>query len=170
MKILFALWLAVGILPAAAQEPSPPTKPCAVDDVWMLQMQNPAREFAVRMSALQTVTLQDYDMRKDGKVQRVLEMTVETTGGNRARFFWEDTAEDLVKIPDEIEAKRREVEAAMKGLTGVERNDSKPARVQKDYPVTTHSGWAEFKLGTEGDVRHLHKELMQMWTGKKRDE
>ena len=55
-------------------------------------------------------------------------------------------------------------------MTGIERADNKPARVQKDYPVTTHTGWAEFKLCSESDVRSLHQQLMQMWTGQKRNE
>jgi hypothetical protein len=35
--------------------------------------------------------------------------------------------------------------------------------------VTTHGGWAEFKLASESEVLELHKQLMQMWTGKKRE-
>jgi hypothetical protein len=140
-----------------------------VKDVWVLQMQNPAREYAVRLEALQTVTLQDYDMRREGKVQRVVEMTVETMGGNQARFFWEDEAEPLVKLPNELEEKRQAVEEAVRDVVKIERADEKPCRVVKDYPVTTHGGWAEFKLASESDVRELHKQLMQMWTGKKRE-
>jgi len=157
---------------AAAQDRPPPSggpvcKP--VEDVWVLQMQNPQREYAVRMTALQAVTLQDYDVRREGEVQRVVDLTVETTGGNRARFFWEDEAKPLVKLSNELEQKRAEVEKAVREVTGVERTDDKEARVTKDYPVTTHSAWAEFKLSSEGDVRELHKQLMQMWTGKKRE-
>lgn len=140
-----------------------------VKDVWVLQMDNPAREYAVRLEALQTVTLQDYDMRREGKVQRVVEMTVETMGGNQARFFWEDEAEPLVKLPNELEEKRQAVEEAVRDVVKIERADEKPCRVVKDYPVTTHGGWAEFKLASESDVRELHKQLMQMWTGKKRE-
>jgi hypothetical protein len=156
---------------SAQDKPPPPGGPVCkpVEDVWVLQMQNPQREYAVRMTALQAVTLQDYDVRREGEVQRVLELTVETTGGNRARFFWEDEAQPLVKLSNELEQKRAEVEKAVREVTGVERNDDKAARVTKDYPVTTHSAWAEFKLCSEGDVRELHKQLMQMWTGKKRE-
>ena len=179
MKALFPipfLLLAAAATGPAQEPPAPPpsgpvSKP--VEDVWVLQMQNPPREYAVRMTALQSVTLQEYDMRRDGQVQRVVEMTVETTGGNRARFFWEDEGKPLVKLPDELERKRAEVEKAVQQVTGVQRNDTgqgdRPARVLKDYPVTTHSEWAEFKLCNEGDVRELHQQLMQMWTGRKRE-
>lgn len=167
-------WLATFVLLGAtgwarAQEgaPSAPT-PQVARDVWILQMDNPKREYAVRLGALQTVTLQEFDMRKEGNVQRVVEMTIETAGGNQARFFWEDKPEPMVKLSGDLEEKRREVEAAMKEVTGAERTDNKPSRVQKDYPVTTHSGWAEFKLCTENDVKNLHQQLMQMWTGQKR--
>jgi hypothetical protein len=138
-------------------------------DVWVLQMRNPPREYAVRLESLQTVTLQDYDMRREGKLQRVVEVTVETTGGNQARFFWEDEAEPLVKLPDELEEKRQAVEKAVRDVVKVEEADEKTCRVVKDYPVTTHGGWAEFKLASESDARELHKQLMQMWTGKKRE-
>ena len=122
-------------------------------DVWVLQMQNPPREYAVRLESLQTGTLQDYDMRREGKLQRVVEVTVETTGGNQARFFWEDEAVPLVKLPDELEEKRQAVEKAVRDVVKVERADEKPCRVVKDYPVTTHGGWTEFKLASESDVR-----------------
>ena len=171
MKTLLLLAAGALVATAAAQQPPPPTGPVCkpVEDVWVLQMQNPPREYAVRMTALQAVTLQEYDMRREGEVQRIVELTMETTGGNRARFFWEDEAEPMVKLPDELERKRAEVQKAVAQATGVEINDSKATRVTKDYPVTTHSTWAEFKLCSEGDVRELHKQLMQMWTGKKRD-
>ena len=168
---LFCLALVVAVTATAQDNPAPPAGPVCkpVEDVWVLQMQDPQREYAVRMTALQAVTLQEYDMRREGKVQRVVELTVETTGGNRARFFWEDEAEPLINLPSELERKKAEVEKAVKQATGIERTDEKPTRVLKDYPVTTHSDWAEFKLCNEADVRELHKQLMQMWTGKKRE-
>ena len=178
MKLLFPILLLTmlaGVNAPAQDKPAPPAGPVIkpVEDVWVLQMQNPPREYAVRMTALQSVTLQEYDMRREGNVQRVVELTVETAGGNRARFFWEDEAEPLVKLPDELERKREEVEKAVQQVTGVKPDEpgqnGKPARVMKDYPVTTHSDWAEFKLCNEADVRELHKQLMQMWTGRKRE-
>lgn len=167
---LIPLSLLVAASNVLAQQATSPSKSFAVDDLWIIQMENPKCEYAVRMSALQTVTLQDYDARKDGKIRRVVEMTVETAGGNRARFFWEDDPEDIVKLPDELETKQREVQKAMEEVTGIESKDSKPRRVQKDYPTTTHSGVAEFKISTESDVRSLHRQLMQLWTGQKRNE
>lgn len=168
---LLGLPLVAAATALAQDNPAPAAGPVCkpVEDVWVLQMQEPRREYAVRMTALQAVTLQEYDMRREGKVQRVVEMTVETTGGNQARFFWEDEAESMVKLPDELEQKRQAVEDAVRDVVKVERADEKPCRVVKDYPVTTHGGWAEFKLSSESDVRELHKQLMQMWTGKKRE-
>jgi hypothetical protein len=166
-----ALILSAAATALAQNPPAPPSGPVGkpVEDVWVLQMQNPPREYAVRMTALQAVTVQEYDLRRDGGVHRVVELTVETTGGNRARFFWEDDAKPLVKLPDELEQKRAEVQKAVQQATGVEINDPKATRVTKDYPVATQSTWAEFKLCSESDVRELHQQLMQMWTGKKRD-
>jgi hypothetical protein len=171
MKHVVAILLAAAAAaPLVAQETSSTqTTYRPAKDVWVLQMQNPPREYSVRLESLQTVTLQDYDMRREGKLQRVVEVTVETTGGNQARFFWEDEAEPLVKLPDELEEKRQAVEKAVSAVVKIERADEKPCRVVKDYPVTTHGGWTEFKLPSESDVRELHKELMQMWTGKKRE-
>lgn len=165
------LLLATPAAALLAQDPPPPPEANyrPVKDVWVLQMDNPPREYAVRLESLQAVTLQDYDMRREGKVQRVVEMTVETTGGNRARFFWEGEPEPLVQLPDELEEKRRAVEEAVRDVVKVERADEKPCRVVKDYPVTTLGGWAEFKLAGESDVRELHRQLMQMWTGKRRE-
>lgn len=173
MKTIFPAFFCSALAAATAlgqDNPTAPTGPVCqpVQDVWVLQMQNPPREYAVRMTALQAVTMQEYDMRREGEVQRVVELTVETTGGNRARFFWEDKAEPWVKLPDELESKRAEVEKAVQQVTGAERNDDNAGRVTKDYPVTSHSTWAEFKMCSESDVRELHKQLMQMWTGQKR--
>lgn len=168
-----ALAIALLALPTAGLLAQGPSAPAAnyqpAKDVWILQMHNPAREYAVRLESLQTVTLQDYDMRREGKVQRVVEMTVETTGGNRARFFWEDEPGPMVKLPDELEQKRKLVEQAVREAVKVGPADEQPGRVIKDYPLTTHGGWAEFKLGSEADVRALHQQLMRMWTGTKNE-
>jgi len=169
---LSVLALPLLIMPVAAQEsPSTTAGPACqpVKDVWILQMCSPPREYAVRMSSLQTVTLQEYNVRREGTVQRVVEMTVETAGGNQARFFWEDQAEPAVKLPGGLEEKRREVERAMEAVTGASRPAGTGNLVTKDYPVTTHSGWAEFKLVRESQVRDLHRQLMEMWTGQKRE-
>jgi hypothetical protein len=141
----------------------------AVKDVWILQMCTPPREYAVRLGSLQTVTLQEYDVRREGDVRRVVEMTVETTGGNQARFFWEGEPEPRAALPGGLEEKRREAEQAVQAAAGATDPREGSARVTKDYPVTTHSGWAEFKLAREGEVRDLHRQLMEMWTGRKRE-
>lgn len=156
---------------AAAQAPSPTAVPGTriAQDVWTVQMENPQRQYAVRLGALQTVTLQDFDMRREGQLQRVVEVTIETSGGNQARFFWEDKPVPLVPMPNELKElddKRKEVQQALRDLTGAQApDDLRNERVVKDYPLTTHSDWAEFRLNSEEDVRQLHRELMQRWAG-----
>jgi hypothetical protein len=141
-------------------------------DVWVLQLENPAREYAVRIGALQTVTLQDYDMRRDGQLQRVVSMTVETAGGNQARFFWEDEPQAEQAVPGDLQERQRELTRTVRELTGrdVEKEAGRgdEGRVVKDYPVTTHTGWTEFRLGSEAEVRELHRKLMDFWTGQSR--
>jgi len=159
----FLVWVLATSATGVAAE-----SPCAkARDVWVLQMENPVREYAVRLSALQTITLQDYDMRKDGQLRRVVELTVETTGGNRARIFWEDEAEEL--LPEELARAKREVSRAVRDLTGQDPG-TETGRLQKDYPTTTHGGWTEFKMCSEQEVRDLHQKLMEFWTGRSGDE
>lgn len=170
MKHLLPLLILCTAAGVRAQEATPPPAPArTANDVWVLRLSNPTREYAVRLGALQTVTLQDYDVRKAGQIQRVVELTIGTAGGNMARFFWEDKPEDAVKVPQDLEQKRREVEKAMAELTGAKTAEPKTQRVQKDYPATTHTPWAEFKLSSEGDVRDLHARLMETWAGRTRE-
>ncbi len=136
-------------------------------DVWVLRLHSPEREYSVRLGSLQTVTLQDYDMRRDGKIRRVLEMTVETAGGGRARFFWMDKPRTDTPLTGELAEKQREVEKAMRELTGQD-EPGKAERVVKDYPVTTHGIWTEFALSREQDVRDLHRQLMDVWSENKK--
>ncbi len=167
LLVILACWAAVQ---AYGQETNPAPQPVrTANDVWILRLTNPPREYAVRLGALQTVTLQEYDRRKADKVQRIVEMTIETAGGNMARFLWEDKAKSAAEMSDELEQKRREVEEAMEDVTGVKPGEENSRRLQKDYPATTHSPWAEFRLDAESDVRDLHQKLMEMWTGRKRE-
>lgn len=162
LPALLCLWSAAAT--GAAQEPPATTR---ANDVWILRLHTPAREYAVRLGSLQTVTLQDYDMRREGKISRVVEMTVETVGGNRARFFWEDKPRTDTPLTGELAEKQREVEKAVRELSG-QNEEGKAGRVVKDYPVTTHGEWTEFSLSREQEVRDLHRQLMEMWTGNKR--
>ena len=160
--VLLGLWAAAAL--GTAQETSAPAR---AQDVWVLRLHTPAREYAVRLGSLQTVTLQDYDMRREGKIRRVVEMTVETVGGNRARFFWEDNPRTDTPLTGELAEKQREVEKAVRELSG-QNEEGKAERVVKDYPATTHGAWTEFALSREQEVRDLHRQLMEMWTGAKR--
>lgn len=161
--LLLAVVIACWAFAASAQQ-SP-----AANDVWIVELQSPARQYAVRLGSVQTVTLQDYDKTKGTETRRVVEMTIETNGGNQARFFWEDEPETAAGIAGDLQEKRREVEKAVATVTGAAGDDSceKQKRVQKDYPVTTHTDWAEFKMGTESEIRSLHRQLMQAWAGRK---
>jgi hypothetical protein len=160
--VLLCLWAAAAL--GTAQETPAPAR---AQDVWVLRLHTPAREYAVRLGSLQTVTLQDYDMRREGKIRRVVEMTVETVGGNRARFFWEDNPRTDTPLTGELAEKQREVEKAVRELSG-QNEEGKAERVVKDYPATTHGAWTEFALSREQEVRDLHRQLMEMWTGAKR--
>lgn len=159
-----AILLLVTAAVALAAESEDTARAQVARDVWVLQMGNPTREYAVRLGALQTVTLQDYDMRRDGTLRRVVEMTIETSGGNQTRFYWEDKPETETPGPAEAREARREVARAVRDLTG-EDLEAAPARVRKDYPVTTHGRWTEFKLSSEQEVVSLHSQLMETWTG-----
>jgi hypothetical protein len=138
-------------------------------DVWVVTIRSckdPDQEYAVRMGSLQTVTLQGYDMRKEDKIRKVVELTIETSGGNKNRFFWEGEAKPLVEFPQEIEDLKSQLKETTKGLLGIDENYNGTGRVLKDYPLTTHGNWTEFKLSREDDVRQLHKDLMKAWTGR----
>jgi hypothetical protein len=134
-----------------------------------LIISNKPSEYAVRLSAVQTVTLQNYDMRKEDKIRKVVELTIETSGGNKNRFFWEGEPKSLIEFSPEIEDVKNEVKDTVEDLMGVRENfHGSACRVMKDYPLTTHGNWTEFKLKEEEDVRKLHKILMEAWTGIKR--
>ncbi len=160
--LTFALAAACLACTASAQQAP------AANDVWILEMQSPARQYAVRLGSVQSVTLQEYDKVKGADTRRVVEMTVETNGSNKARFFWEDEPETSEGVAGDLQQKRREVEKAVAAVTtGAEDSCGKQKRVQKDYPVTTHTDWAEFKMCSEADVRNLHRKMMQAWAGRK---
>lgn len=163
MRTLLLATVAAGWAVAASAQQAP-----AANDVWIIELESPTRQYAVRLGSVQTVTLQEYDKTKGTETRRVVEMTIETNGGNQARFFWEDKPETATGITGDLQEKRREVEKAVAAVAGGgDDSCEKQKRVQKDYPVTTHTDWAEFKMGTENEIRSLHRQLMQAWSGRK---
>jgi len=150
------------------QQESPPQQNCVAKDVLVITIRScsePDQMYAVRMSSLQTVTLQAYDMRKEDKIREVIELTIETSGGNKNRFFWEGEAKTLVEFSNELEDLKNQLEQTTKDLVGIDENYKGTGRVIKDYPLTTHGNWTEFKLCKKENVINLHKDLMKMWTG-----
>lgn len=141
--------------PTPAPSPSPPPR------VWSPRL--PAGAYHVRVTDIQAIALQDYDTFRDGQIRRTVEMTVETRGGTLARFYWAAKATDAVALPAELEQKKREVEQAVRDLTGIDSRPDADRRVRKDYPFTTHSRIVEFLLPTEADVRSLYDEALAAW-------
>jgi hypothetical protein len=175
MKKMLSIFLAIfsaAQLCVWSQEPEQqaPTGGSTARDVLVIKLVvscKPA-EYAVRMSSIQSITLQNYDMRKEETVRKVVELTIETSGGNKNRFFWEGEPKPLIEFSPEVEDLKNEIKDTVQDLVGANDNfQGSACRVLKDYPVTTHGNWTEFKLKEEDDVRKLHKKLMEAWTGGK---
>ena len=161
--------LQISCISAQEAKTETPVECCIAKDVIVIELcvRKKPVEYAVRMSSIQTITLQNYNMRKEDKIRQVVEFTIETSGGNKNRFFWEGEPKPLIEFSPEIEDTKTEVKDSVEDIIGLKEN-FQACGVVKDYPLTTHGNWTEFKIKTEKDVRELHKSLMEAWTGKKR--
>jgi len=156
-KLLRIAAFAVPLTGLPAQEASP--APGQVQrDFWRAEL--PGGEYLVRLSAITSVSLQEYVL--DGTA-RVTEVKVATSGSDLARFYFLEPF--LPKPPtapaqrtlDAVENKVKEVSAR------VETGDLK-TKVVKNYPATTHAHTAEYRLADRESLNKLFRSVSNAWT------
>jgi hypothetical protein len=156
-KLLRIAALAAPLTSLPAQEATPAPGQ-AQRDFWRAEL--PGGEYLVRLSAITSVSLQEYVL--DGAA-RVAEVNVATSGSDLARFYFIEPFP--VKPPtapaqralDAVENKAKEISAR------VETGDLK-TKVVKNYPTSTHAHTAEYRLADRESLNKLFRSVCNSWT------
>jgi hypothetical protein len=151
-------------MPAAslAQTASPtPDDTAAKRGTWTAEL--PGGKYIVMLSAITSISQHEYVV--DGAA-RVTEVNINTFGTMKARFYF--IGPNTPQAPggigqsaiDLLEEKTTE---AMGRVTG----DDVWEKVMKSYPVTTHAGTIEYRIGSLETLEKLFKSVERSWLGRK---
>ncbi len=115
--------------------------------------------FVSRLDHISSVSQHEYLI--DGAV-RVYECTVDTTGGQTARFYYLEPITDSSSITTGSATINRLKDLANQATNKVGIGDVE-ALVTKHYPDTTHAKTTEFRLQNKATVGQIYDHLRRVW-------
>lgn len=93
---------------------------------------------------------------------RVFEVTVDTSGSQTARFYFIEAVTDGSPLTIGKTAMDR-LKTVAQGATGRTGTDDVWSQVIKNYPTTTHSRTAEFRLGSKDLLSIIYNHIHKVW-------
>ena len=140
-----------------AQEPTPDGVQPGINGFW--EVVTAGGRFVARLDQIASVSEQEYLI--DGAV-RVFECTVDTAGGQTARFYHlESIAEGLPSTAGTAAVERlKRIANQAAGRTGVGDLD---AVVTKHYPDTTHAKTSEYRVKNRATVSQIYDHVRKVW-------
>lgn len=161
MKAPQAVAVALSALVAAsslvAQAPAPDGVQPGINGFW--EVVTAGGRFVARLDQIASVSEQEYLI--DGAV-RVFECTVDTTGGQTARFYYLETIAETLPIttgPAAVE-RLRSIANQVTNKAGVGDLD---AVVTKHYPDTTHAKTSEYRVKNRSTVSQIYDHVRKVW-------
>ncbi len=123
----------------------------------------PGGKFLVRLDTISSVSQHQYVV--DGTA-RVFEVTVDTTGSQTARFYYIEAVAEGSPLAIGKNAMDR-LKSVAEGVTERTGTDEVWTQVVKNYPTTTHSRTAEFRLDSKEVLDKIYKHIHRVWAEEK---
>ncbi len=161
MKLPFASVLAILAMFAApslrSQTPNPDGEEPGLKGFW--EVVTVSGRFVARLDQISSVSEQEYLI--DGTV-RVFECTVDTNGGQTARFYYLEPVTEGSSITTGSATLERIKSLADKvgDKTGVGDPD---AVVTKHYPDTTHAKTSEYRVKNKVTIGQIYDHIRRVW-------
>lgn len=163
MKKPFLLYLMVATLTFAGSahsqndNPTPDGEQPGLKGFW--EVVTAGGRFVSRLDHISSVSEHEYLI--DGAV-RVFECTVDTTGGQTARFYYIEPITDSSSITTGSATINRLKDIANQATTKVGIG-SLDALVTKHYPDTTHAKTTEFRVQNKATVSQIYDHVRRVW-------
>lgn len=161
MKTPSLLFLVVAMLsfagPVRSQTEIPDGEQPGLKGFW--EVVTASGRFVSRLDHISSVSQHEYLI--DGAV-RVYECTVDTTGGQTARFYYLEPITDSSSITTGSATINRLKDLADQATNKIGLGDVE-ALVTKHYPDTTHAKTTEFRLQNKATVGQIYDHLRRVW-------
>ena len=161
MKTPILLTLVVATLllagPAFPQTPTPDGEQPGLKGFW--EVVTSTGRFVSRLDHITSVSEHEYLI--DGAV-RVYECTVDTSGGQTARFYYLEPITDSSSITTGSATINRLKDIANQATTKVGLGNI-DTMVTKHYPDTTHAKTTEFRLQNKATVSQIYDHARRVW-------
>lgn len=161
MRLPFAALLVLSALAAVpslvAQQPTPDGTQPGIQGFW--EVVTAGGRFVARLDQISSVSEQEYLI--DGAV-RVFECTVDTDGGQTARFYYlESVAENAPIISGSASVDRlRNIASQVADKAGV---GDPETIVTKHYPDTTHAKTSEYRVKNRATISQIYDHVRKVW-------
>jgi hypothetical protein len=163
MKKPFLFYLMVATLTFAGSalsqndNPTPDGEQPGLKGFW--EVVTAGGRFVSRLDHISSVSEHEYLI--DGAV-RVFECTVDTTGGQTARFYYLEPITDSSTVTTGSATINRLKDIANQATTKVGMG-SLDALVTKHYPDTTHAKTTEFRVQNKATVSQIYDHVRRVW-------
>jgi hypothetical protein len=161
MKTPFLFSLIVATLsfagPAFSQTPTPDGEQPGLKGFW--EVVTSAGRFVSRLDHITSVSEHEYLI--DGAV-RVYECTVDTSGGQTARFYYLEPITDSSSVTTGSATINRLKDIANQATAKVGMGNL-DTMVTKHYPETTHAKTTEFRLQNKATVGQIYDHVRRVW-------
>lgn len=164
MKALFfTLVLALGLsaVPARSQDQTPDGLQPGINGFW--EVITSSGRFMVRLDQIASVSQHEYVI--DNAV-RVFELTVDTDGGQTARFYFIEPITAGSKLQTGTSTINRITGLADKVSEKLGTGDL-DALVTKHYPDTTHAKTSEYRMKNKETIGQIYDHLHRVWAEEK---
>lgn len=157
--LLPILALATLVLPSSlrSQTPTPDGVQPGINGFW--EVVTSGGRFVARLDQITSVSEQEYLI--DGAV-RVFECTVDTEGGQTARFYYLEPISDSSSITTGSATVER-----LKGIANQISNKAGAgdidAIVTKHYPDTTHAKTSEYRVRNKATISQIYDHVRKVW-------
>jgi len=163
---MYLIFMSVCFVPAETlQAQAPPTAETAnalkeevgIAGFWEIELQG--GRFMAQLNTITSVSQHQYIV--DGAA-RVFEVTIDTSGSQTARFYFIEAVTDGSPLAIGKTAMDR-LKTVAQGATGRTGTDDVWTQVIKNYPTTTHSRTAEFRLGSKEVLDIIYGHVHKVW-------
>lgn len=155
--LLLLAGLVVPSLRAQNAAPTPDGGQPGINGFW--EVVTAGGRFVARLDQIASVSEQEYLI--DGAV-RVFECTVDTDGGQTARFYYLEPVTDSSSITAGSAALDR-VKSVANQVTDKAGLGELDAIVTKHYPTTTHAKTSEYRVKNRGTIRQIYDHVRRVW-------
>jgi hypothetical protein len=161
MKRLFLLAFLLASGPAFGQQPTPDGAQPGINGFW--EVITSSGRFVARIDQIASVSQHEYVI--DG-MARVFECTVDTDGGQTARFYYIEPVTENSSITSGSATLERLRDVANRASDKLGTGDV-DALVTKHYPDTTHAKTSEYRMQNKQTIGQIYDHVRKVWAEEK---